>query len=65
MASSSNSVGIHLSVDDVVSVIWKSVGDRRRIHWVVDRPKTRLLRLVARQLPSAWRRSIFKRLTGY
>jgi NAD(P)-dependent dehydrogenase (short-subunit alcohol dehydrogenase family) len=60
-----DAVGIHLTVDDVVKAIWKSVGDRRRIHWVVDKPKATLLRLVGRNLPSAWRRSMFKRLTGY
>lgn len=58
-------VGIHLTVDDVVRAIWRSVGDRRRIHWVVDKPKATLLRLIGRNLPAAWRRGMFKRLTGY
>jgi NAD(P)-dependent dehydrogenase (short-subunit alcohol dehydrogenase family) len=60
-----DAVGIHLTVDDVVRAIWRSVADRRRIHWVVDKPKATLLRLIGRNLPSAWRRSMFKRLTGY
>jgi NAD(P)-dependent dehydrogenase (short-subunit alcohol dehydrogenase family) len=60
-----DSVGIHLTVDDVVKVIWKSVTDRKRIHWVVDTFKTSLLRFVGRQLPAVWRRGIYKGMTGY
>jgi NAD(P)-dependent dehydrogenase (short-subunit alcohol dehydrogenase family) len=58
-------VGIHLGVEDVVRVIWRSVADRRRIHWIVDRPKTTLLRLVGKLLPAAARRRIYKDLAGY
>ena len=60
-----DSVGIHLTVDDVVRVIWRSVGNRRRIHWVVDKPKTALLRLVGKLFPAGVRRRIYKDLTGY
>ena len=60
-----DSVGIHLTADDVVKSIWKSAGDRRRIHWVVDKPKTSLLRFVGRQLPTFWRRRIYQQLAGY
>jgi short-subunit dehydrogenase len=60
-----DSVGIHLTAADVVRVIWRSLGDRRRIHWVVDRPKTTLLRLVGKLLPAAARRRIYKELAGY
>jgi NAD(P)-dependent dehydrogenase (short-subunit alcohol dehydrogenase family) len=60
-----DSVGIHLTADDVVGAIWRAAGDRRRIHWVVDRPKTALLRLVGRLLPALWRRRIYKNLCGY
>jgi NAD(P)-dependent dehydrogenase (short-subunit alcohol dehydrogenase family) len=59
------SVGIHLTADDVVRAIWKAAGDRRRIHWVVDKPKTALLRLVGKLLPALWRRRIYKDLCGY
>jgi NAD(P)-dependent dehydrogenase (short-subunit alcohol dehydrogenase family) len=60
-----DAVGIHLTVDDVVRAIWRSVTDRRRIHWVVDRPRTTLLRLVARLLPAGFHRSVFKAMAGY
>jgi short-subunit dehydrogenase len=60
-----DSVGIHLTADDVVRAIWKAAGDRRRIHWVVDKPKTAFLRLVGKLLPSLWRRRIYKGLCGY
>jgi NAD(P)-dependent dehydrogenase (short-subunit alcohol dehydrogenase family) len=59
------SVGIHLTVDEVIETIWKAVCDRRRVHWVVDTPKTSVLRFVGRQLPAAWRRRIYKQLSGY
>jgi NAD(P)-dependent dehydrogenase (short-subunit alcohol dehydrogenase family) len=58
-------VGIHLTADDVVRVIRRSLGDRRRIHWVVDKPKTTLLRLVGKLLPAGVRRRIYKDLAGY
>jgi NAD(P)-dependent dehydrogenase (short-subunit alcohol dehydrogenase family) len=60
-----DNVGIHLTVDDVVKVIWKSVADRRQIHWVVDTFKTTILRWVGRQLPSSSRRNIYRQLAGY
>lgn len=60
-----DAVGIHLTADDVVAAIWASVGDRHRVHRVVDTPRTILLRLVARQLPAAWRRGMLKRMAGY
>jgi NAD(P)-dependent dehydrogenase (short-subunit alcohol dehydrogenase family) len=60
-----DSVGIHLTADDVVKTIWKSARDRRRVHWIVDKPKTSLLRFVGRQLPIFWRRRIYQRLAGY
>lgn len=60
-----DSVGIHLTADDVVKVIWKSISDRRRIHWVVDTFRTTLLRFVGRQLPASSRRGIYKGLAGY
>lgn len=60
-----DSLGVHLSADDVVSVIWRAAADRSKVHWVVDRPKTTCLRSIARVLPPAVRRSIYKRITGY
>ena len=60
-----DSVGIHLTADDVVRSIWRSARDRKRIHWVVDKPKTSLMRFAGRQLPTFWRRRIYKQLAGY
>jgi NAD(P)-dependent dehydrogenase (short-subunit alcohol dehydrogenase family) len=59
------SVGIHLTAEDVVRAIWKAASDRRRIHWVVDTPKSAILRAVGKLLPSLWRRRIYKDLCGY
>ena len=55
----------HLTAEDVVRAIRKAAGDRRRIHWVVDKPKTALLRMVGKLLPARWRRRIYKDLCGY
>jgi NAD(P)-dependent dehydrogenase (short-subunit alcohol dehydrogenase family) len=60
-----DSLGIHLTVDDVVAAIWASVHDRRRVHRIVDSPRTTLLRLLARLAPSGFRRQVLKDLAGY
>jgi NAD(P)-dependent dehydrogenase (short-subunit alcohol dehydrogenase family) len=60
-----DSVGIHLTAEDVVRAIWKAASDRRRIHWVVDKPKTAVLRMIGKLLPALWRRRIYKDLCGY
>ncbi len=60
-----DSVGIHLTPADVVRAIWRAAHDRRRIHWIVDKPKTAALRLVGKLLPALWRRRIYKDLCGY
>ncbi|MEQ3722705.1 SDR family oxidoreductase [Alcanivorax sp.] len=60
-----DSVGINLTTDDVVNVIWKSTNDRSVIHWHVDTTKMNIVRSLSHFIPRKIMRSVVKKLSGY
>jgi short-subunit dehydrogenase len=58
-----DNVGIFLSAQDVAETVWRAAAEKR-IHWVVDRPRSKLLLSLLSVMPYSIKRRIVKRKAG-
>ncbi len=60
-----DAVGVNLGAQDVANAIVSATEDRTRVHWVVDRPGSRLQRAIINRAPTRLHRLALKRYSGY
>jgi len=60
-----DSIGVNLTLADVVATIMRAAEDRRRVHWTVDTLKNRLLIGVLNRTPARLHRAVIKQFAGF
>ncbi|MBF6451087.1 SDR family oxidoreductase [Nocardia aobensis] len=60
-----DSIGINLTADQVADTILEAVGDRHRVHWIVDTVKLKVVRAITNKSPAPIRRRLMKKFAGY
>ena len=58
-----NSVGVYITAEKVAATVWKAA-DRKRLHWVIDRPHNRFYYRLRSFVPYQVEKFVLRKMAG-